>query len=158
MSTGPNKALVRRMLAEVRNGWTPAVVERFFAPHYRRHLTPNGPHLTREEQRERASRLRVAFPDADVTLEDILADGDRVAYRLTIRGTHRGVFLGIEPTGRPIAVSFIAIVRVEDGKLVEEWGGLDQSDLRRQLGGPGESTPGSRASGSPGPTSGGVGA
>jgi predicted ester cyclase len=141
MSAEHNKALVRRMLAEVRNGWTPAVIERFFAPHYRRHLTPNGPHLTAEEQRARASGLRAAFPDADVTLEDILAEGDRVAYRLTIRGTHRGVFLGIAPTGRPIAVSFTAIVRVEDGKLVEEWGGLDQSDLRRQLGGPDASTP-----------------
>jgi hypothetical protein len=62
MSAEHNKALVRRMLAEVRNGWTPAVIERFFAPHYRRHLTPNGPHLTAEEQRARASGLRRPSP------------------------------------------------------------------------------------------------
>jgi predicted ester cyclase len=133
MSAEDNKALVRRFLAEVRDGWTRAVVEQFFATDYRRHLTPTGPHLSREEQRERASRLRVAFPDADVTLEDILAEGDRVAYRSTICGTQRGSFLGVEPTGRRVTVSFLAIVRIEDGKLAEEWGGLDQVDLLRQL-------------------------
>jgi predicted ester cyclase len=134
MPAEENKALVRRILAGVRQGWTPEVVERFFSPQYRRHLTPTGPHLTREEQRERASRLRIAFPDADVSLEDILAEGHRVAYRLTIRGTHRGTFLGIAPTGRRVTVSLFAIVRIEDGRLAEEWGGLDQGDLLRQLG------------------------
>jgi len=136
-----NKALVRRVLAEVRSGWTRAVIEQFFTPDYRRHLTPTGPHLTGEEQRERASRLRAGFPDADATLEDILAEGDRVAYRLTIRGTHRGDFLGIPPTGRRVTVSFFAIVRIAGGKLTEEWGGLDQADLLRQLRAPAEPSP-----------------
>ncbi|HSE05403.1 MAG TPA: ester cyclase [Methylomirabilota bacterium] len=142
MPAEENKALVRRMLTAVRPGWTSAVLEEFFAPGYRRHLTPTGPHLTAGEQRERASRLRAAFPDSEATLEDILAEGDRVAYRLTIRGTHRGSFLGVEPTGRRVAVAFYAIVRVEGGKLAEEWGGLDQVDLLRQL----------REPGAPGPT------
>jgi len=133
MPAEDNKALVRQILAEVRDGWTQAVIERFFAPDYRRHLTPTGPHLTREEQRERASRLRVAFPDADVALEDILAEGDRVAYRSTIRGTHRSPFLGVPATGRRVTVALFAIVRIENGKLAEEWGGLDQVDLLRQL-------------------------
>jgi len=75
----------------------------------------------------------VAFPDAQVTLEDIFAEGDRVAYRLTIRSTHTGEFLGVPASGRQVAVSFIAIVRIVDGKLVEEWGGLDQPDLTRQM-------------------------
>jgi steroid delta-isomerase-like uncharacterized protein len=141
MPAEENKALVRRVLAGVRHGWTPAVIEQFFAPDYRRHLTPTGPQLTGEEQRERASRLREAFPDADATLEDIVAEGDRVAYRLTIRGTHRGPFLGVPPTGRRVTVSFFAIVRVEDGKLAEEWGGLDQSDLLRQLRAPADPSP-----------------
>ena len=138
MSAEDNKALVRRVLAEVRDGWTQAVIDRFFAPDYRRHLTPTGPHLTREEQRERASRLRVAFPDADPVLEDIVAEGDRVAYRLTIRGTHRGSSWASPPTGRRVMVSFFAIVRVENGRLAEEWGGLDQVDLLRQLREPSE--------------------
>jgi predicted ester cyclase len=138
MSAEANKELVRRILAEVRDGWTQAAIDQFFAPDYRRHLTPTGPHLTREEQRERASRLRVAFPDADAALEDIVAEGDRVAYRLTIRGTHRGSFLGVAPTTRRVVVSLFAIVRIENGKLAEEWGGLDQVDLLRQLREPGE--------------------
>jgi len=141
MSAEDNKALVRRVLAEVRGGWTQAVIEQFFTPDYRRHLTPTGPHLTREEQLERASRLRVAFPDADAALEDMLAEGDRVAYRLTIRGTHRGSYLGVAATGRRVMVSFFAIVRVENGKLAEERGGLDQVDLLRQLREPSEPPP-----------------
>jgi predicted ester cyclase len=137
MSGEENKALVRRLLETVRDGWSPAVIEEFFAPRYRRHLTPTTAPLTREGQRERANRLGAAFPDATVTLEDILAEGDRVAYRLTIRGTHQGVFQGIAPTGKRVTVSFTAIVRIGGGQLVEEWGGLDLFDLRQQLGGRG---------------------
>jgi predicted ester cyclase len=133
MSSETNNALVRRLLERVRGGWTPDVIEEFFAPTYRRYLNPTTPPLTREGQRDRANLLRAAFPDATVTLEDILAEGDRVAYRLTIRGTHRTVFQGIPPSGKPITVSFTAIVRIEDGRLVEEWGGLDLFDLRQQL-------------------------
>lgn len=133
MSAERNKALVRRLLERVNGGWTPDVIEEFFAPSYRRYLNPTTPPLTREGQRDRASRLRTAFPDATVTLEDILAEGDRVAYRLTIRGTHRGVFQGISPTGKHVTVSLTAIVRVENGKVIEEWGGLDLFDLRQKL-------------------------
>ena len=128
-----NKALVRRLLEEVRDGWTPAVVEEFFSPRYQRHLNPTATPLTPEGQRQRAARLRAAFPDARATLEDIFAEGDRVAYRLTIRGTHQGVFQGILPTGRQVTVSFTAIVRIEDDKVAEEWGGLDLFDLLQQL-------------------------
>jgi steroid delta-isomerase-like uncharacterized protein len=125
---------VRRLLEAVRDGWTREAIEEFYAPGYRRYLTPTSTPLTAEAQRERATRLRTAFPDARATLEDIVAEGDRVAYRLTIRGTHEGAFLGVPATGKRVEVSFLAIVRVAGGKLVEEWGGLDQVDLLRQLG------------------------
>ena len=133
MSEAENAALVRRLLADLRHGWQPATVEKYFSPDYRRHLTATSTPLTREEQAQRATRLRVAFPDAQATLEDMVAEGDRVAYRLTIRGTHTGEFLGVPASGRPVAVSLIAIVRVVEGKIVEEWGGLDQPDLIRQM-------------------------
>jgi predicted ester cyclase len=133
MLEAENRALVRHLLDELRDGWRPATIEKYFAPSYRRHLNATSTPLTREEQRQRATRLRVAFPDAEATLEDIFAEGDRVAYRLTIRGTHTGEFLGVAASGRSVAVSFIAIVRIADGKLVEEWGGLDQPDLIRQM-------------------------
>jgi predicted ester cyclase len=64
----------------------------------------------------------------------MFAEGDRVGYRLTIRGTHRGEFLGIPPSGKRVTVSFTAIVRIENGQVVEEWGGLDLLDLLPQLG------------------------
>jgi predicted ester cyclase len=135
MSAEENKALVRRFLEAVRGGgWSSETTEAFFAPSYRRYLTATSAPLTAEGQRHRGSRLRTAFPDAHVTLEDILAEGDRVAYRLTIRGTHQGEFQGIAPTGKQVTVSFTAIVRIEDGRLVEQWGGLDLLDLLRQLG------------------------
>jgi predicted ester cyclase len=133
MSAVENKALVRRLLERVRNGWSPGVIEEFFAPSYRRYLNPTTAPLTRDGQRVRANRLRGAFPDATATLEDLLAEGDRVAYRLTIRGTHQGAFQGIPPTGKHVTISFTAIVRIEDGRLVEEWGGLDLFDLRQQI-------------------------
>ncbi len=133
MPAEQNKALVRRLHAQLRNGWTPAVMEEFFSPGYRRYLNPRAVPLTPEDQRQRATRLRNAFPDAEATLEDVVAEGDRVAYRLTIRGTHRGEFLGVPPTGKQVAVSFFAIVRIENGKLAEEWGGLDVFDLLQQL-------------------------
>jgi hypothetical protein len=68
-----------------------------------------------------------------VTLEDILAEDDRVAYRLTITGAHQAVFQGIPPTGKHVTVSFTTIVRIADGRLIEEWGGLDLFDLWQQL-------------------------
>ncbi len=142
MLEADNKALVRRLLEELRDGWHAATVEKYYAPDYRRHLTVTSTPLTREEQRQRASRLRAAFSDAQVTLEDIVAEGDRVAYRLTIRGTHTGEFLGVPASGRRVAVSFFAIVRIAGGQLVEEWGGLDQPDLIRQMrGAPSEIDP-----------------
>jgi predicted ester cyclase len=137
MPTGDeNTQLVRRLLDRVRDyrNWDDATLKEFFTPRYRRHLTPTTPPLTATEQRERAGRLRAAFPDANFTLEDVFGGQDRVAYRLTFRGTHEGHFLGVPPTHKSVTVSFIALVRIEDGKLAEEWGGLDQVDLLRQLG------------------------
>src|SRR5215813_13038907 len=133
MSEAENKALARRLLEDLRDGWHPATIEKYFAPDYRRHLNAISTPLTREEQRQRALRLRVAFPDARATLADIVAEADRVAYRLTIRGTHTGEFLGVPASGRPVAVSFIAIVRIAEGKLAEELGGHAQPDLIRQM-------------------------
>jgi predicted ester cyclase len=78
--------------------------------------------------------LRAAFPDLQLTVEDIIAEGDRVAVNLTARGTHRGTFQGIAPTGKTVTVSAFEVVRIENGKLVEHWGGPDTLNLLQQLG------------------------
>ena len=137
MAGEQNKNLVRRLLERLSSSsgtWDQVILDEFFALTYRRYLTPTTPPLTAQEQRERAGRLRAAFPDGQFTLEDILGEDDRVAYRLTFRGTHQAAFLGIPATQKRVTVSFTAIVRIQHGKLVEEWGGLDQVDLLRQLG------------------------
>lgn len=78
--------------------------------------------------------LRAGVPDLQETIEDLLAEGDRVAYRVTLRGTHLGELLGIPATGRTIAVAGIVIDRIADGKIVEEWNQSDLLGLMRTLG------------------------
>jgi predicted ester cyclase len=78
--------------------------------------------------------LRRAFPDARFTIEDILADGDKLADRYTISGTHARPFLGIPATGRQIHLAGISIVRVSGGKIAERWAVTDQLGLLQQLG------------------------
>ena len=134
MSAEDNKALVRRYLEEVWHEGNIAAVDAFLAPHYRRYLSPAAAPLTLDGQRQRLTGFRAAFPDIQLTIEDMFAEGDRVAFRSTMRGTHQGVFQGIAPTGKQVTVSLIDVVRVEHGKLVEHWGGPDLWDLLQQLG------------------------
>jgi predicted ester cyclase len=134
MTVEANAALVRRFVDQLRNGWTATLMEEFYAADYQRHLNPNAAPLTPDGQRQRGARFREAFPDAYATLEDVVAERDRVAFRMTIRGTHQGQFQGIAPTGRKVDVSFLGVVRIRDKKFVEEWGGLDLFDLLEQLG------------------------
>src|SRR5437764_1381191 len=69
--------------------------------------------------------LHNAFPDAHVTLDDVLAEGDKVVVRSTLSGTHQGTFMGIPATGRHVSITGIDIVRMRDGKMVEHWGNED---------------------------------
>jgi predicted ester cyclase len=78
--------------------------------------------------------FRSAFPDVKITVDDMFTEDNYVLFRSTMRGTHRGVFQGIEPTGKSITVTPIDMIRVERGKLVEHWGGPDLFDLLKQLG------------------------
>jgi steroid delta-isomerase-like uncharacterized protein len=87
-----------------------------------------------EDMRQALKLIIQGFPDVHVTIEDIIAEGDRVVVRNTWRGTHRGVFNGIEPTGRPIEIGGIVIWRIEEGKIAERWANIDTAGLLRQLG------------------------
>ena len=75
-----------------------------------------------------------AFPDIGYSVDDLFADGDRVAVRVTLRGTHKGEFLGIPPTGKQLNVSGIGIYRIADGKIAEVWGLRDHIGTMPQLG------------------------
>lgn len=76
---------------------------------------------------------RLSFPDWEETVDDIIAEGDRVVIRFHSTGTHRGAFAGIAPTGRKVAIREIAIYRLAHGKIVEQWGMPDLHGLLTQL-------------------------
>jgi predicted ester cyclase len=106
----------------------------FLAPDYRRHVSPNATSLSLDEQEQRLTGSSTAFPDIQIEVEEVLAKGDHLAIRSTMRGTYYGELMGLEPTGKHVATGLVDVIRVKDGKLVEQWGGPDLYDLLRQLG------------------------
>jgi steroid delta-isomerase-like uncharacterized protein len=78
--------------------------------------------------------MRGGFPDIQWTLEEMVAEGDKVAARFTMRGTHQGTFFGVPPTGKKIAVQAMNIYRLSDGQFVEEHGQPDMLGLLQQIG------------------------
>ena len=87
-----------------------------------------------EELIEMTKMFYSAFPDLTHSIGGLIASGDKVVVRVTVRGTHKGEFAGIPSTGNKIEFSFIAIVRIEDGRIVEEWQDTDMLGLMQQLG------------------------
>ena len=82
-----------------------------------------------------AHRIMLAgFPDYQTIIDDIFAEGDKVAVRITMSGTHTGSFMGIPPTGKRVSFTGIYIARIADGKIVEHWGEEDGVSLLQQLG------------------------
>ena len=87
----------------------------------------------REAWKSNAEVMQIAFPRIQAQIDDIFGAEDRVAVRLTFRGTHRGEFLGIAPTGRDVVFTSLELYRVVDGQLAEEWISSDLTTLMRQL-------------------------
>jgi len=87
-----------------------------------------------DEVREFISGMRTAFPDLEVTVEDIFAEDDKVVRRDRLTGTHEGEFMGIQPTGKEIEIQSLVINQIDDGQMVESWGQSDVLGLMKQLG------------------------
>ncbi|RAI58660.1 ester cyclase [Roseicella frigidaeris] len=81
-----------------------------------------------------ADALLPAIPDMRLDIEDIVAEGEKVLVRLTIRGTHRGELLGIMPTGKSLEVAVLDLFHIRKGRLAEHWALLDNLGMLRQLG------------------------
>ena len=128
-----NKALFRRFIDEVWNNGNLAVADELFAPDA---FTPSAPQLPPgpEGVKVIATLWRTAFPDFHMTIEDLIAENDKVVARFTETGTHQGEFMGIAPTGRRMSVTEIGILRLVDGKVVESWYEVDMLGLMQQLG------------------------
>jgi steroid delta-isomerase-like uncharacterized protein len=128
-----NKRLVRRDIEEVWNRANYGLVDELVASDYAGHQ-PRSEANGREGYRRFFATLRAAFPDLRFTIEDEIAEGDRVVTRWTARGTHEGAFQGIPPTGKPGVVTGITIKRLADGKIVEGWTTVDELGMLQQLG------------------------
>ncbi|HVL52235.1 MAG TPA: ester cyclase [Actinomycetota bacterium] len=133
MPVDHNKATVRRYLDEVWNKGNIDQSSVFLAPGYLRHIGPGVPPLDIEGQRVRLQAFRTAFPDVGLDIEEMIGEGDLVAFRFTMSGTHRGPFQDIAPTGRRVVVPGLDLVRLSDGLLTEHWGGADLNLLKGRL-------------------------
>ncbi len=134
MSAEDNKALYRRFMEEVFGKKNPGAIDQFIAPNCVDHAAPPGFPKGLEGAKQMLGMYLGAFPDVAVTIEDMVAEGDKVVARFAIRGTHQGSFMGIAATGKRVAFSGIDIVRVSGGKIVEHWESFDQLGLMQQLG------------------------
>lgn len=130
-----NKLLVRRAIEEVWNGGNLSAIDEFVAGDFVVHgSTPGGDIQGPEGARRFFGALHEAFPDIRFTIEDQIAEGDRVVTRWTARGTHTGTFMGVPPTGRPIRMTATDVDRIANGKVVECWSQFDDLGLMQQLG------------------------
>jgi steroid delta-isomerase-like uncharacterized protein len=136
MSVEANKALVRRFIEQALAGGDFAALAELMAPDGVEHTAPLGQPPAEGTAARYLVLWRAAFPDLAITVEDLLAEGERVAVRQTVRGTHRGAFLGVPPTGRQIAVTGMAFYRLAGGRIVERWATVDTHEVLRQLGAP----------------------
>jgi len=131
-----NKAIVRRWFEEVWNRGREETIDELFAAHGIGYGLGDTEVPTRgpAEFKLFANNLRGAMPDIRMTIEDIMAEGDKVTVRLAVEGTHKGGQLGVAPTGRRIRIAGVVMVRIANGQIVEGWNSWDQLGLLRQIG------------------------
>jgi steroid delta-isomerase-like uncharacterized protein len=135
MSTEENKAIVRQMVEEIFNQGDMSRADELLAPDFVEHEElppgiPPGP----EAPKQMFTMLHTAFPDFKATINDIIAEGDKVVVYMTWTGTQRGEFMGIPPTGKSISIGVLDILRIAGGQVAEHWGLMDRMAMMEQLG------------------------
>ena len=133
MSAEENKALVRRFVKEFWSEGNTTAADKLMTLDATIHL-PTGEVVNPDGLKGFAAMFRGAFPDWHSTLEELVAEGDRVAERWTGRGTHRGELQGVPPTGKRVEAPGSVFYRIVGGKIVEFRGQLDMMSLLQQLG------------------------
>jgi steroid delta-isomerase-like uncharacterized protein len=131
MPAEDNKAAVRRFYEEVINGTNLQLIEEMLTPDAMDHTFGS---QGVEASKQFFSMLQRAFPDLRVEVDDVIAEGELVAARVTYSGTHQGEFVGIPATGRQARTSGVDFFRMQDGRQAEHWGGPDMASLLQQLG------------------------
>jgi steroid delta-isomerase-like uncharacterized protein len=134
MSIDSRDSLIRHIFDKAFNLGDLAVVDELLAPNHFAHNalsgTPNGP----QGLKVLIVMFRTAFPDLHCTVDDEIREGDQFAAHWTLRGTHKGSFLGTPPTGRPVEAQGIIFGRTENGRIAEDWTLFDQMGILQQLG------------------------
>ncbi len=135
MSSQHNKdAVLRGWYEELWNRWNIAVADDLFTSDYLIHLPGVPEPMDRSGAKQVVQMFSIAFPDLKHTVDEMIAEGESVAARWTVRGTHQGDFQGIAPTGKPVRLSGTTVHHMTDGKIVETWLAFDSLDLLQQLG------------------------
>lgn len=129
------KERARRISQEAFDKGNLDVIDDYFADNFVGHSAAapedlNGP----EEYKAFVAMTRSAFPDVDSTTKEVFAEGNKVVERHVATGTHKGEFMGIEPTGKEVEVEGITILHFENGEVVEAWDQADIMGLMQQLG------------------------
>lgn len=91
-------------------------------------------YVTDPDLKQHIQFFEAAFPNYELIADDLVAEGDKVAVRATFRGTHRGDFMGIAPTGKAVSISLMLFYRIAEGKIAEHWMNADQLSLMQELG------------------------
>lgn len=134
MSPEENKAIVRRSVDEFWNTGNLAAIDELYAPSYVGH-DPSGLHAGDLDGFKQSARaIFTGVPDLQVTIDDMVAEGDRVVKRWTARGTHKGEYMGIPATGNQITVTGIDVYRIAGDKIEECWSNSDALGMMQQLG------------------------
>ena len=133
MSAEDNKAIARRWYEEVFNAGNLDLIHELFAPNFVDH-DPVNPLPGLEGVRQVVGMYRGAFPDLHITVEDWVAEGDKVVTRFRAQGTHKGPLMGIPPTEKQVTVTGIDMLGFEHGKISEHWGNRDDLGMLQQLG------------------------
>jgi steroid delta-isomerase-like uncharacterized protein len=130
-----NKALIQRFVEEAFNKGNVDVANEVYASTFITHdsTIPEG-RGSPKQVKQFVNTYLSAFPDGHTTVEDLISDGEKVAYRWTFRGTHQGELMGIPPTGKQVTITGITINRVSRGKVEEQWNNFDQVGMLQQLG------------------------
>ena len=134
MSNDQNKALIRRLMEEVFNQGNTSLVDELFVPDFVEHeeLPPGTPPGI-DAVKTLPIVFRSAFPDFQITIDDVIAEGEKVVVRSTWSGTHEGEFMGIPPSGKSVSFGVYDTIRIAGGKVVEHWGQMDNMSLMQQL-------------------------
>ncbi|HEY3192704.1 MAG TPA: ester cyclase [Solirubrobacterales bacterium] len=128
------KEMAQRWFSEVMSQGKLEVIDELCAADYTEHDPFPGTSADVAGLKEGVTQIREAFPDLQATPDDIVVEGDRVAVRSTVRGTHEGDFMGIPASGKKIEVSNFDFVRIENDQAVEHWGVIDTAALMEQIG------------------------